>query len=145
VLRRIDVGNNAGSFDPRRLWFVEDQRLGRKEPLDTETGECGERRLNHSRGATRAGSSGYRQHRGMDRGCGEDQDQASSQAEDRSQRRSITVEAATRKELSAHLGTQSGESGSPAAALWWWFQNSGRMVGSYGLKSREVNALMIGN
>src|ERR1700678_1743757 len=51
------------------LWFVDDQRLGRKEPdmliigvdyhpsdqyiafADTETGECGERRLNHSDGA----------------------------------------------------------------------------------------------
>jgi transposase len=60
--------NNAGSLDPSRLWFVEDQRLGRKEPdmliigvdyhpsdqyiafPDTETGECGERRLNHSDG-----------------------------------------------------------------------------------------------
>jgi transposase len=49
-------------------WFVDDQRLGRKEPnmfiigvdyhpsdqyiafVDTETGECGERRLNHSDG-----------------------------------------------------------------------------------------------
>ncbi len=58
--------NNVGSLDPSRLWFVEDQRLGRKEPNliiigvdyhpsdqyiafgDTETGECGERRLKHS-------------------------------------------------------------------------------------------------
>src|ERR1700678_2982825 len=51
-----------------RLWFVENHGLGRKEPdmliigvdyhpsdqyiafADTETGECGERRLNHSEG-----------------------------------------------------------------------------------------------
>jgi hypothetical protein len=55
--------NNVGSSDPSRLWFVDDQRLGRKEPnmviigvdyhpsdpyiafADTETGEHGERRL----------------------------------------------------------------------------------------------------
>jgi transposase len=60
--------NNVGSLDPSRLWFVDDQRLGRKEPnmmiigvdyhpsdqyiafADAETGECGERRLNHSDG-----------------------------------------------------------------------------------------------
>ena len=60
--------NNAGSLDPSRLWFVEDHGLGRKEPdmliigvdyhpsdqyiafADTETGQCGERRLNHSAG-----------------------------------------------------------------------------------------------
>src|SRR5277367_3338153 len=55
-------------LDPSRLWFVEDHGLGRKEPdmiiigvdyhpsdqyiafVDAETGECGERRLNHSEG-----------------------------------------------------------------------------------------------
>src|SRR5277367_6958878 len=55
-------------LDPSRLWFIDDQRLGRKEPdmliigvdyhpsfqqiafLDQETGECGDRRLNHSDG-----------------------------------------------------------------------------------------------
>jgi transposase len=56
----------SAPVDPSRLWFVEDQRLGRKEPnmviigvdyhpsdqyiafADAETGEYGERRLNHS-------------------------------------------------------------------------------------------------
>ena len=60
--------NNVGSLDPSRLWFVDDQRLGRKEPdrlivgvdyhpsdqyialVDTETGEYEERQLNHSAG-----------------------------------------------------------------------------------------------
>jgi hypothetical protein len=60
--------NNVGSLDPSRLWFVDDQRLGRKEPnmiiigvdyhpsdqylalVDTETGEYVERQLNHSAG-----------------------------------------------------------------------------------------------
>jgi hypothetical protein len=60
--------NSAGSSDPSRLWFVEDQRLGRKEPdmliidvdyhpsdqyialVDTETGEYAERQLNHREG-----------------------------------------------------------------------------------------------
>jgi hypothetical protein len=60
--------DNAGSLDPSRLRLSDDQRLGRKEPdmliigldyhpsdqyvafVDTETGECDERRLNHSDG-----------------------------------------------------------------------------------------------
>jgi hypothetical protein len=60
--------NNVGSLDPSRLWFVEDHRLGRKEPnmmiigVDyhpsfqaiafcvEETGECGEQELSHSDG-----------------------------------------------------------------------------------------------
>jgi hypothetical protein len=60
--------NNVSSLDPSRLWLFDDQRLGRKEPnmlilgvdyhpsfqqiafWDQETGECGERRLNHSDG-----------------------------------------------------------------------------------------------
>jgi hypothetical protein len=61
-----DCITTSAPLDPSRLWFVEDQRLGRKEPnmviigvdyhpsdqyiafTDTETGEHGERRLNHS-------------------------------------------------------------------------------------------------
>jgi transposase len=60
--------NNAGSLDPSRLWLVENHRLGKKgaghadyrrglSPSDqyiafaeTETGQCGERRLNHEDG-----------------------------------------------------------------------------------------------
>jgi hypothetical protein len=60
--------NNVGSLDPSRLWFVDDHRLGRKEPnmiiigvdyhpsdqyialVDTETGEHEERQLNHRGG-----------------------------------------------------------------------------------------------
>jgi hypothetical protein len=60
--------NNAGSLGPSKLWFVENHGLGRKEPdmiiigvdyhpsdqyiafVDRETGEYGERRLNHSEG-----------------------------------------------------------------------------------------------
>jgi len=64
--RPFDFIIDVGSLDPGRLWFVNDQRLGRKVPnmliigvdyhpsdqqialTDTETGECGERRLNRS-------------------------------------------------------------------------------------------------
>jgi hypothetical protein len=60
--------NNVGSVDPSRPWFVDDQRLERKEPnimiigVDfhpsfqaiafcvQETGECGEQELSHSDG-----------------------------------------------------------------------------------------------
>src|SRR5882724_3590035 len=60
--------NNAGSLDPSRLWLIDDQRLGRKEPdmiiigvdyhpsfqtiafLMEETGEYGEQELNQGDG-----------------------------------------------------------------------------------------------
>src|SRR5271163_4261297 len=64
----LDFITMLAPLDPSRLWFIDDQRLGRKEPdmliigvdyhpsfqqisfLDQETGECGDRRLNHSDG-----------------------------------------------------------------------------------------------
>ena len=111
--------------------------------VDTEIGESGERRLNHSDGeaerfyrelaargvSVRVGmeATGYSRWferllaelgiELLDRRCGGDQGQASPQAEDRPQRCSIIVEAAAGKYLSSDLGTESRESGSTATAL----------------------------
>ena len=104
--------------------------------VDKETGECGERRLNHSdgeaekfyrdlkqRGVQRAsGDGGHRiftlvravaggtGFRGVDRRSGGDQGQASQEAEDRPRGCPTAAEAAAGKSLSANLGTESGES-----------------------------------
>ena len=62
------IAQQCRLLDPSRLWFIDDRRLGRKEPnmmiigvdyhpsfqtiafLMEETGECGEQELKHSDG-----------------------------------------------------------------------------------------------
>jgi hypothetical protein len=68
LVSQLDLITMSAPLTRGRLWLLDDQRLGRKEPnmiiigvdyhpsfqqiafLGQETGECGERRLNHSDG-----------------------------------------------------------------------------------------------
>ena len=111
--------------------------------LDQETGECGDRRLNHSDGeaerfykelkergvSVRVGIGGHRifplvravtggvGFRGMDWRCGGDQEKARPEAEDRPRGRPTPVAVASGESLSAHLGTESRESRSTTTTL----------------------------
>src|SRR6267378_2403314 len=99
--------------------------------VDQETGECGERQLHHSDGEAEkfyrelkqrgvsvrvgwrppgihAGSSRGTGHGDVDWRCGEDQEAARPEAEDRPRRCPTYAEAAAGESLSSNLRTESG-------------------------------------